>query len=501
MIKTMNAILGAVFGGTRVSKNVKEKTRCASGLLTTLYAVLTILVFVIYYKTNRVATVVNSIDVMALRTRGDSMIINCDTIKFIAVYNSFSSSGTFEKSYFTYQKKRDDHLKYFEGKGGYWIYMEPHEPYSYIKNPYIPDLYYDNEYEHLPKDVGLCYRIDLISTNIPSFFPFYSSCEGINKEDTMGIYYDVSSDNTKNKLYFNNSDILDKEKPKLFDNGVVTSLIAANHKFENQYNNHPIDATIASEHINHMNVFTAADISQYYFCININTNYAPISEVAFVYNLPIEMVSPSSDISVLPRSFTISDLQGTSSRHYEVLVKLPTLANLQLIRSLILTTLLIGFASLFLTNLYYLVRRKIVSFHKSNRLSYRQAKTIHKQVHKFRKLIRILFILLLSFVILLALFIGFDATIIISKLLYDRFWIVVLLFFIFLFILIYCSYRNMLRPLKVNKKEKEPLIETPPPLLFTKDKTEEEELDDVFAKHIKDLRKVEKDRCKKNFVW
>ena len=41
-------------------------------------------------------------------------------------------------------------------------------------------------------------------------------------------------------------------------------------------------------------------------------------------------------------------------------VELPTLANLQLIRSLILTTLITALVSLFFCNAYYLARRKIL---------------------------------------------------------------------------------------------------------------------------------------------
>jgi hypothetical protein len=47
---------------------------------------------------------------------------------------------------------------------------------------------------------------------------------------------------------------------------------------------------------------------------------------------------------------------------YRFHIKLPTLANLQLIRSLILTTLLTAFSSMFILNLFYWLRKKALNF-------------------------------------------------------------------------------------------------------------------------------------------
>ena len=114
-----------------------------------------------------------------------------------------------------------------------------------------------------------------------------------------------------------------------------------------------------------MNFFTAADISQYTCDINLESD-CYIERMKIMYDLPIEINSQDSNMIMTSYSFILKgdflnkDIANQGS--YRFHVKFPTLANLQLIRSLILTTLLTALVSLFFLNLFYLFRKYVIRF-------------------------------------------------------------------------------------------------------------------------------------------
>ena len=113
---------------------------------------------------------------------------------------------------------------------------------------------------------------------------------------------------------------------------------------------------------NHLNYFTAADISQSNYQLLVHSD-CPIDTIKVAFNTPTEMPHlPFKVDEMSPYGFTITSqdlIDKIQDRDIRFFVKFPAMANKQLVRSLILTTLLTALASLFLTNLYFCFRRLI----------------------------------------------------------------------------------------------------------------------------------------------
>ncbi|MEE3415140.1 MAG: hypothetical protein VZR53_07205 [Prevotella sp.] len=117
--------------------------------------------------------------------------------------------------------------------------------------------------------------------------------------------------------------------------------------------------------------FSAFDLSQSTQSIHINSEI-PIGILQVMFDVPIELVgsNPQPDyISTTgigfkdPEKTKIIQKEGVNFH-----VKFPTMENKQLIRSLILTTILTATLSLFLSNLYYCFRKFILSIKIKNNI-------------------------------------------------------------------------------------------------------------------------------------
>lgn len=113
---------------------------------------------------------------------------------------------------------------------------------------------------------------------------------------------------------------------------------------------------------NHLGFFTAADISQSNYQLLVHSD-CPIDTIRVVFNTPVEMPQlPFKVDEISPYGFTITSpelIDKVIDHDIRFFLKFPAMANKQLVRSLILTTLLTALASLFLTNLYFCLRRSI----------------------------------------------------------------------------------------------------------------------------------------------
>ena len=114
-----------------------------------------------------------------------------------------------------------------------------------------------------------------------------------------------------------------------------------------------------SNYVNTLNFFSAADLSQCEYEVKLESDI-PIENLSMFFDLPVEISSLNpSEHNVVSKGFFMNieeDIAG-ETRYLIYHVKFPTLANLQLIRSLILTTLLTVLFSLFFKNLYYYCRK------------------------------------------------------------------------------------------------------------------------------------------------
>ena len=119
---------------------------------------------------------------------------------------------------------------------------------------------------------------------------------------------------------------------------------------------------LSTSHFNHLGYFTAGDISQGILQLQMHSDIA-VKELRVNFTTPTEFVQlPFTPDEISPYGFSISDSLAISQlldQDQRLYVKFPALANKQLIRSLILTTLLTALASLFLSNLYFCLRRWI----------------------------------------------------------------------------------------------------------------------------------------------
>lgn len=120
--------------------------------------------------------------------------------------------------------------------------------------------------------------------------------------------------------------------------------------------------TVNSYDLNTFNFFTAADISQCSYVLGIISD-CPIKKFQMTFDIPVELsplpfktdVSSAYGFAILDPN-NIKEIQNTLITTH---IKFPTLANMQLIRSLILTTVLSALLTLFLSNFYFLVCRII----------------------------------------------------------------------------------------------------------------------------------------------
>lgn len=117
--------------------------------------------------------------------------------------------------------------------------------------------------------------------------------------------------------------------------------------------------------INTIDIFTAADLSQYTYCLELNSDMY-IKNVFVNYNVPIEISECHNGIDIFSDSFCIYDKDFINAQNgeYPIMfhVKLPTMANLQQIRSLILTAIVTALFSLFCTNLFYVFRKRALIY-------------------------------------------------------------------------------------------------------------------------------------------
>jgi hypothetical protein len=123
--------------------------------------------------------------------------------------------------------------------------------------------------------------------------------------------------------------------------------------------------------INSVNFLTAADLSQGIYEINIHSDI-PLEVLRVDFDIPVNISSmyPEPDMKSM-REIVFHDrekLDYIQSQKIKFHVKFPTLENQQLIRSLILTTILTAIVSMFFANLYFCIRRFLLRKHRNHKI-------------------------------------------------------------------------------------------------------------------------------------
>ena len=374
MIDILWASVVAVFFFGRSTKEIEEKTQLASKTKTIILFFLAIVVAVFYYKTYQVATIYNYVYVEGLReTRNDSTGQLADTISGIRITNRFNSGGTYGR-----EVKEELIKESLNGGGDVYVEIGRHLGKGYSlssKNEYKHQLIYKSPFENM----GIVYNIKTITSKIPSFLPFFFTGQwnytDKDKDNILQLKWEFYDLNRHPELWEFKGNILDdmgnfKEreiKDSFFSNAyVVDAILTANEDYidnlSDGYKTFKYGVSMGSNLTNTLGFFTAADISLYVNQVQIVTENN-IKSLQLIYDIPIQTTQIDSCIKVGPYGISvdgkyIQKYDGKMSFHF----MLPTLANLQLIRSLILTTILTALVSLFCRNLFFLIRKKALQF-------------------------------------------------------------------------------------------------------------------------------------------
>lgn len=388
----------------RLTSDDKVRVSTASGWRTLFFLFFFLVTGMMYYKTCQVTTVNNIIQVEDFISDFDAKTNKSnDTIEKIDIYNKFSTLGLFMDSYEEKYDKLFNHKddSTFRGMGGVTIVLTTHLKDSIRLNPFrsspqIKDMCDSVKSQH--PELKQFYLFSLYSSSFKSFFPFKGRYR-IQYEDVQDK--DSAYFTTFLSCYPANITFIDKrcgDKITLDDDNTYEFSIALGVK--NQHSAHKTITIFPAlrTDVGEAGFFTASDITQYSYKVFVNGTI-PVDTLLIRYNLPVEFMGAPNSALKTCRSIMLTGNQipNDSHKQFEFYVKLPALENLQLIRSLILTTVLTAFFTLFISNLYYWICKRKRDFRRKyqKNIPYGTAKFIKiKRVKHFKQFIKyILFII------------------------------------------------------------------------------------------------------------
>lgn len=395
------ALIVSLFFLGRATKEVEEKTQLASYTRTIVLLVLSIVVGIFFYKTYQVATISNYIEVKPIRGSYINKDSLADTISRIEILNHFSTSNIEHRE--TNKFKNDGDLN--KGTVFVRLYTHNHPPYTMeYKNNHDKDD--QKAFKKIPfENVGHFYMFKAMTNTIPSVIPLSYSFflnESDYVDDNRNMYavfesYDIGQKPDEMDMFVSTIGPGSKENVKKIE--PLKDFCVSKTWFATDSNKiaklkDPLlrmDFSSSSNITNTLNFFTAADVSQYIQSVQVQTA-CHVNQIRLLYDVPIKTVCSDSSVSVGSFAILLNDeaVDEAIGKALPIHVELPTLANLQLIRSLILTTIFTALVSLFSANLFYIIRKWCLNF----RESYKHKMNLI-QYNKFRKQMYCLFILLL----------------------------------------------------------------------------------------------------------
>lgn len=360
IINIFIAIIIAIGFWRNTSKEHKRMVAKASLTKTVILFLLSVAMTVFYYKSYQVARIKNLILVKGIKgSYNDGLLIiknrsgkilktektihSNDTIKILTVLNKYTHNDL----------DLSDPLSVMWDSVNYsGIYYEILLD-NYKKTRWYPKIS-KKVFLNNHKDTTHIYSLFYLTNTIPNFIPFVRNASYSKSIGNMDLEnYDPNSD-FYSFHFKNTNDIVNKN----IDKGFVAYLFLNDTR-----NFHDYMGRISSSSINTLNFFSAADLSQCEYEVNIESEI-PIDTFCLYFDLPIEV--SSLDVirhHINSRGFKLGVINNKKRFEKTTFVKrfhikFPTLANLQLIRSLILITLLTALFALFFKNLYYYVRKK-----------------------------------------------------------------------------------------------------------------------------------------------
>lgn len=359
------SILITVFFLRKSSKEVDDKTKNASWVRTLIYLFLTIIFGIFFYKTFQVSTIVNKVEITTLRGFVDSLHHTADTIEYLDINNNFKTLGSYNNPYFDIMKNNND----YSSDGGVGFKFAASESSKYMiedKWGFSDSIKRNIELltgKAIDSKTGPIYKLKFFSTGVPSLIPVYPIMRYDKPEtlsDDNGVFSIIN--NIGNVTMSGDGRVLiSKSDPQ---KGYFIDALLCEQTIISHYNiAPPAGMSIPHPLANTINIFTACDLSQYTYCLELNSDI-PIKNLSVVYNVPIEVVNNFDGMFSHANAFTINDSELLNeingNKPTMVLIKLPTMANLQEVRSLILTAIVTALFSLFCTNLFYRIRKKVI---------------------------------------------------------------------------------------------------------------------------------------------
>ncbi len=216
-------------------------------------------------------------------------------------------------------------------------------------------------YDYALSDINRLYKISISTNKYPSFLPYnkIEDCDSRVMNTSKGIlcYYQK---NYSNYLYIpvKNKTITDEKILKelnLWNLPNYTYYVAESKGIKGSH----LEVETEESDINHIDYFTASDISQASFVANFNSDI-PLKCILILFDEPIDITS----ITPVPDEVDLCSILYTDSIKLEKIrrspiefhTKFPRYENKQIVRSLVLTTILVGVVSLFCINFFILIR-------------------------------------------------------------------------------------------------------------------------------------------------
>lgn len=361
------AILVAFGFWSRQSKDQKIRTSNASWLRTSVYFVLLVMVGVFYYKSNQIPVITHEINILGIKQAIDSSKTTVQDKASLQIVSRFDDNDLFKRlTQYQKQKETIGNVK-IQDYGGVTVKLSLRNDsltnfrYNVNENNiffYEDRLLNDDMYNHY-------YTVSIVSSRISSISPFQPdlkqySLDSVIDMDTIPAYYyaAISSMNESQKeIAFRDPAIY-----KYYDRNAICSSQRLWTKINNKIETTNVYMPIMSNVLNSMNFFSAADLSQCTYVVTVMSE-CPLEEVYFNFDVPVEMLPSKfkpTQLDAYDICFRDSFMLEQIRNHCMFIhVKMPTMQNLQLVRSLILTTVFTALLSLFLSNLYYALRRSI----------------------------------------------------------------------------------------------------------------------------------------------
>ena len=310
------------------------------------------------------ATIINDVEIITLRGVEDSLHHSVDTIECVNLFNEFNTLGAYRNPYFDYIKNDSSYIK----GGGVQILFQDRTFVGVVKNKDSLTVGKIKEIEALTgmpinPYTGSIYYVEFFASSIPSLIPTYPQMKAdkpLVRNDTLFSKIEYVG-NLKNIDGLEGKILISKTNPA---EGVFIDAIKYKQTTINQYESVELKyLNLPHPLANTLNFFTACDLSQYTYMLTLKSDMY-IKHLSVGYNVPVEVGNQMEGLYVGVNNFGINDADMLNNKLLELpmgfLVKLPSMANLQQIRSIILTALVPALFTLFCSNLFYRVRKVVM---------------------------------------------------------------------------------------------------------------------------------------------